>query len=442
MAPIRLSLLVAAYPTITAALFLAFQRLRPPFLQRIIAGQHGGRLAYSTSALGLARTAKALGAVGDGGLAFGGGAAVGGPAGGAAGSGGAAGPAGTAAPGAAAAGGRGRPAEFSYAVGMACQAKRASAQRAMASLRVRGADRPNSGEDSFFYTQLGDTSAHALGVIDGVGGWCEVGVDATEFSHSLAVAMESIAPAVVGAPAAGDVASRVAASKFAFAPLVLLDTAYTMIKSSGQVEAGGSTACVGVATAGGVLQTANLGDSGYAIVRNGSLLYASQPQTHFFNAPFQLSIIPESMLAEDERQGGRHFGDEPADAVLATHTLRHGDVVMFCTDGLLDNLAPTDYLAIINKSMVAGGCWARDAGGRLGPAPDLPDRARDAVDLAAANLVDAALRASLDTKTDGPFALEAQQKMRFPYRGGKPDDITVLVLLAQQQSDGSVRVRL
>lgn len=181
----------------------------------------------------------------------------------------------------------------------------------------------------------------------------------------------------------------------------------------------------------------------------------SQPQTHFFNAPYQLSIIPQKLLDEAAKEGGKHFRDQPSDSVLSTHTLKHGDLVLFCTDGLLDNLSPAEYLQIVNEQMLDTGCWILEkSSGRLVPNGQITEKhSQEGVDSVAKLLVEEAFKASLNTKIDGPFAREAQRSMHIPYKGGydsllqiynlgirylllfrKPDDITVLVMLAQQKS--------
>ena len=39
----------------------------------------------------------------------------------------------------------------------------------------------------------------------------------------------------------------------------------------------------------GMLYSANLGDSGFLIIRNRSVIHQSKEQQHYFNAPYQLS---------------------------------------------------------------------------------------------------------------------------------------------------------
>ena len=58
---------------------------------------------------------------------------------------------------------------------------------------------------------------------------------------------------------------------------------------------GSTTAClVSFDTSDNRLHTVNLGDSGYMVVRNGRVLARSQEQQHYFNTPFQLTLVPPS----------------------------------------------------------------------------------------------------------------------------------------------------
>lgn len=59
------------------------------------------------------------------------------------------------------------------------------------------------------------------------------------------------------------------------------------------VFAGSSTACIVVLDRSSHrLHTANLGDSGFLVVRGGEVVHRSDEQQHYFNTPFQLSIAP------------------------------------------------------------------------------------------------------------------------------------------------------
>ena len=57
---------------------------------------------------------------------------------------------------------------------------------------------------------------------------------------------------------------------------------------------GSSTACiVALHKEKSILHTANLGDSGFVVIRNNTIVHRSQEQQHYFNSPFQLAIHPE-----------------------------------------------------------------------------------------------------------------------------------------------------
>ena len=41
-----------------------------------------------------------------------------------------------------------------------------------------------------------------------------------------------------------------------------------------------------------MLHSANLGDSGFLVIRRGSVVHQSSEQQHYFNTPYQLAIPP------------------------------------------------------------------------------------------------------------------------------------------------------
>jgi protein phosphatase PTC7 len=56
---------------------------------------------------------------------------------------------------------------------------------------------------------------------------------------------------------------------------------------------GSSTACiVALHNEKRILHTANLGDSGFVVIRKNTIVHRSQEQQHYFNSPFQLAIHP------------------------------------------------------------------------------------------------------------------------------------------------------
>jgi protein phosphatase PTC7 len=149
---------------------------------------------------------------------------------------------------------------------VACKGKRCSS--------IDAAPQPdNCGEDSFFIAR-----SH-LGVADGVGGWNENNVDPSQISRAL---MRH--------------AHRLSVENDTLPTWDILDRAYEMTLKDDQVEAGSTTACIlsikeDAKTGVPILQYSNLGDSGFLIVRDGTVWFRSAFQSIGL-APFQLAKIP------------------------------------------------------------------------------------------------------------------------------------------------------
>jgi protein phosphatase PTC7 len=68
---------------------------------------------------------------------------------------------------------------------------------------------------------------------------------------------------------------------------------HEIIKNKLFIVLGSSTACVVVLNREtSTVYTANIGDSGFVIVRHGKVVHRSEEQQHYFNTPFQLSLPP------------------------------------------------------------------------------------------------------------------------------------------------------
>ncbi|CAG7918205.1 unnamed protein product [Penicillium olsonii] len=317
--------------------------------------------------------------------------------------------------------------------------------------------RPDSGEDAFFVSRIGNrisdhqegnAEAVAFAVADGVGGWTESRVDPADFSHGLCGYMAHTAQ-TWHEPAE------------ALRPKSLLQAGYDAVVDDPTIRAGGSTASVGVALPDGRVELANLGDSGSVLLRRAAVHSYSIPQTHGFNTPFQLSVIPPRMRAQANVFGGAFLEDFPKDASVTNVQMQHGDVLMLATDGVFDNLNNQDILKLITSRMVMTGAWtatesgvgvsdnlrALAAPGGLAealptppgsPMKDAEDSLADGVTLQsvlAATIAGEAKKASVDYRRDGPFAKEAQRY--YPgdyYRGGKVDDICVVIVVAVDDS--------
>lgn len=308
--------------------------------------------------------------------------------------------------------------------------------------RQRRPARLESGHDAFFVSRISDSGSVAFGVADGVGGWVDSGVDPADFSHGFCDYMAAAAY------------QHCIDSDPPLTARQLMQKGYDGIRLDGSVRAGGSTACVAVAAPDGTLDIANLGDSGFLQLRLNAVNAFSEPQIHAFNTPYQLSIVPPGIAARMAAFGGSQLSDLPRDADLARLDVRHGDVLVLATDGLLDNLFNHDILRVASRIMVSSGAWNMAKSGELRVADTLdpltmPRRASDSFDedkrakivtlqsLLATELVAAAKQASMDTKRDGPFAKEVQK--HYPqdgWRGGKVDDICVVVAVVSDGPQG------
>ena len=171
--------------------------------------------------------------------------------------------------------------------------------------------------------------------------------------------------------------------------------------------------------------------------RLNAIHHYSNPQTHAFNTPYQLSIIPPKILARARLFGGEPLNDYPRDASVAQHEVHHGDILVFATDGVWDNLRPLDLLKIVGQQMKGNQAWVDGEKGlevsdilyNLTQKDGIQSPYENTLQtLLAANIVGEAKAASQDSNRDGPFAQEIQK--HFPhekYRGGKADDICVVV---------------
>lgn len=272
------------------------------------------------------------------------------------------------------------------------------------------------------------------------------GVDPADFSHGFCDYMA----------AAADSCSHVDTQR----PLTakgLMQTGYEAICADPSVPAGGSTAVVGLLDPSGSLEVANLGDSGYIHLRLNAVHGYSQPQIHAFNTPFQLSIIPPSILRRMQAFGGTQLADLPGDAEVFRHSLRHGDVLVFATDGVWDNLFNQDILRIVSAAMTKTGAWLDSEAGAIQVRPDLSGltdttAAEDTgkvsstlQGLIATGITTAARAASVNTKLNGPFAKEV--KKYYPqetWHGGKVDDICVVAVVVSENKgeDAPVKSKL
>ncbi|XP_047075798.1 putative protein phosphatase 2C 23 [Lolium rigidum] len=225
-------------------------------------------------------------------------------------------------------------------------------------------------EDAHF----GHEDAGVVGVADGVGGYRKNGVDAGAFSRGLMTsAFEQVLTAEPGTPVC---------------PYTLLERAYEETVAS--AATGRSTAVI-LSLAGTALKWAYIGDSAFAVFRDGALLHRSQRQQKRFNCPLQLN--------------GRGSGDSITQADVGEIAVRHGDVLVVGTDGLFDNVFDADLERLVRM------------GTALGFSP------KNMADVVAG----VAYEISMSGSTDSPYSSDSRKLRGDRRRGGKQDDITVLV---------------
>jgi protein phosphatase PTC7 len=294
--------------------------------------------------------------------------------------------------------------------------------------------RAKSGQDAFFFSQIGTTKATTFGVADGVGGWVESGLDPADFSHGLCEYMSCAARSWPLGP-----------NTTSLHPRDLLQIAYDEVSEDDSIEGGGSTACLAVAEPDGNVEVANLGDSGFMHLGGNAVRHFTQPQTHAFNTPYQLSKTPQRMLVQMAVFGGpTTLSDLPKESSVTHHKVRHGDVLVFATDGVWDNLSPQDCLGIVSRQMVDLGAWVENDGAievgqdlaKLVHAGSAQKAGKTSLQAKVAVAIGKEAKATgLNTRRDGPFAKEVQKA--YPgenWHGGKPDDIAVVIAIVLEET--------
>ncbi|KAG0203643.1 Protein phosphatase PTC7 [Mortierella sp. GBA30] len=243
----------------------------------------------------------------------------------------------------------------------------------------------------------------------------------------------------------------------------ILDGAYTELVQSGTVEAGSSTACIlSLCKMTGTLRASNLGDSSFLLIRDKKCIYESPSQQHFWNCPYQLTVLPPKYREQQQQRihdsdsdsdsdndmaksktksksrstranspMKRYVQDLPKDAVQTTHQLQDGDVIVLATDGFWDNVFTKEAIELVDREL---GDIVRNQqqhgegeGGAILTADEILVRVR----ALSKRLTNTARRFSLDAKRKTPFSQSAQHIQC----GGKVDDITVIVTLTTSPPD-------
>ncbi|KAL0946909.1 hypothetical protein HGRIS_013070 [Hohenbuehelia grisea] len=265
----------------------------------------------------------------------------------------------------------------------------------------------DAGEDFFFVQEMRNQSGVAFGVADGVGGWIDSGVDPSLFSQALMYHAHRYArSAWAGEPEIDptlDYEEREQVEGWELTPYECLDLSYGGVLRERYVHAGSSTACIiSLNASSGLLRSANLGDSGFCIIRSSSVAYRQPVQTHFFNCPKQLTKMP----VNSGRRFTRACVDSPREAQTYHTKLRDGDIVIAYTDGLSDNVFPAELVQICSLVSRSGG----------------PEDVQ--VQAMADRIVDYSRQCMRNHERVSPFEREAAREGMY-FRGGKPDELVL-----------------
>lgn len=202
-------------------------------------------------------------------------------------------------------------------------------------------------------------------------------------------------------------------------PIDILVESYQSLRESKDPSLiGSSTACIVVFNRESrLVHTANLGDSGFVIVRDNKIVHRSQEQCHYFNAPYQLAIVPTLPgMAENEMSS---FNDSPQSASSSTFELLEGDFVVLGTDGLWDNLSEGLLLlkiANIKVLFLSLSFKSNERISRLNKFYFLKSYSLEDLQRAAHDIVNFAAELARDPEYISPFAVSAR-KNGFEFRG-------------------------
>lgn len=255
------------------------------------------------------------------------------------------------------------------------------------------------GEDSY-YISLTNKS---VGVADGVGGWSEWGIDSGAFSREL----------MHGCKEAADIGME--------SPIDILRSGFQRVQSQGS-----STACI-ICVRDDTLEVGNLGDSGFILLRKTESKFDSGDrrsppqlewttvaksieQLHSFNCPVQL---------------GTSSTDTADSADLIAITVEDGDVAVCCTDGILDNVWEDEISSICSDAFQK---YDEAIVQNYDRVEDFKKLRVEATEAFCSMLVKVATDNAESKTRRSPFEANAK-RWGYPYRGGKMDDITVVVSL-------------
>lgn len=243
-------------------------------------------------------------------------------------------------------------------------------------------------------------------VADGVGSWRSKGLVPSKFSNELVSLCLEL--------------SRKHSELTADVLIKISTDAYD------QTVSFGSSTLILASVVNSYLHYYSIGDSRVVVLRldqgDYQIAFMLRKQQHSFNIPYQLTNLPSKCQFEELRNSGfrrlvrylddpRHriIKDAPTCGITGSLELHKQDLVLIGTDGLFDNLFRTTIEEVVNQAKAS--------------------QPEDLAQCVANRLLKSAYERSIDPFVDTPFEKAAKKHGRL-YTGGKPDDITVIVLLA------------
>ncbi|KAG1653582.1 hypothetical protein FOA52_010134 [Chlamydomonas sp. UWO 241] len=136
------------------------------------------------------------------------------------------------------------------------------------------------GEDAHF---ISDYGGGAIGVADGVGGWQEAGINPAEYSRTLMRVAHAYLEGTLTEFTEEELEARIAGGDVFIDPRGTLHAAHIRTK-----VAGSSTAMVmQLDQERQSLVAANVGDSGFIVIRGPKIVARSRALQHYFDCPLQ-----------------------------------------------------------------------------------------------------------------------------------------------------------
>lgn len=176
----------------------------------------------------------------------------------------------------------------------------------------------------------------------------------------------------------------------------ICDPVQVLHRSVNETKSSGSSTALVAHLSNNELHIANIGDSGFILIRNRTILQKSAPMFHHFCFPLHVTRGDDVLkLAE-----------------VYNVNVEEGDVILTATDGLFDNLYEKEIVSIVCRLLEQG---------------LEPQRI--------AELIAAKAQEVGRSKTERtPFSDAAKEEGHDGYRGGKLDAVTVIVSLVKTVS--------